>query len=204
MQHSIHLFAVHALRGIHGHRVAPHVLWSFIDNTVTKNVTSAGTPLSMHTHVHVLYVSCTCAKRLETLMNTHFFRTPHFYTAAPARVQADLCAHNNTHPTPGTQSNGHNGEERRGACLFHLLRTSGGLRGGERDMHARTSHVSSALIKPAGRLIVHPKTAYRRLTTRLSDLEAPSKNTARHAPGVPARHHRSCNGVFLAELGAKI
>ena len=74
----------------------------------------------------------------------------------------------------------------------------------ERDMHARTSHVSSALIRPTGRLIVHPKTAYRQLNTRLSDLEAPSKNTARHAPGVPARHQRRRNGVFLAELGAKI
>ena len=204
MQHTTHLSAVHAFGGIYGRRVAPHVLWSFNGNTVAKIVTSTGTLLSKHTHVHVLNVRCTHVKRKQTLMNMHFFRTPHFYTAAPARVQADLCAHNNTYPTPGTQSNGHNGEERRGACLFHLLRTSGGLRGGERDMHARTSHVSSALIKPAGRLIVHPKTAYRRSNTHLSDLEAPSKNTARHAPGVPARHQRRRNGVFLAELGAKI
>ena len=123
MQRSTHLSAVQAFRGIHGHRGAPHVLWSFIGNTVAKNVTSTATLLSTHTHVHVLYVSCTSAKRLQTLMNTHFFRTPHFYTTAPARVQPDLCAHNNTHRTPGTQSNGHNGEERRGACSFHLLRT---------------------------------------------------------------------------------
>ena len=120
MQHSTHLFAVHALRGIHGHRVAPRVLRSFIDNTVPKNVTSTGTLLSTHTHVHVLNVSCTCAKRLETLMSMHFFRTPHFYTTAPARTQADLCAHNHTHRTPGTQSNGHNGEEREEARALSI------------------------------------------------------------------------------------
>ena len=123
MQYSAHLSAVHALQGTNGRQVAPYVLWSFIDNAVAKNVTSTGTLLSTHTHVHVLIVSCTNAKRLQTLMYTHFFRTPHFYTTAPARVQADLCAHNNTHRTPGTQSSGHNGEERRGASSFHLLRT---------------------------------------------------------------------------------
>ena len=71
-------------------------------------------------------------------------------------------------------------------------------------MHAGTSHVPPALIRPTEEIIVHPKAVHRGSTTRLSDLEAPSKNTARHAPGVPARHQRRRNGVFLAELGAKI
>ena len=71
-------------------------------------------------------------------------------------------------------------------------------------MHAQTLHVSPLHIRPTEGAIVHPKAVHPGLTTRLSDLEAPSKNTARHAPGVPARHQRRRNGVFLAELGAKI
>ena len=71
-------------------------------------------------------------------------------------------------------------------------------------MHARTSRVSPPHIRPTEGAIVHLKAVHRGSTTRLSDLEAPSKNTARHAPGVPARHQRRRNGVFLAELGAQI
>ena len=123
MHHSTQLSVVHDFRGIHGHWVALHVLWSFIGSTFAKKITSTGTLLSTRTHVHVLNVSCTHTKRLQKWMNTHFFRTPHFYTTVPARVQPDLCAHNNTRRTPGTKSNDHNGEEPSWRVLFPLLRT---------------------------------------------------------------------------------
>ena len=138
------------------------------------------------------------------MMNMHFFRTPHFYTSDPACVQADLCVHD-TH----TQDRRHQKQRPPGRraswrVLFPSAADMRGLLGGERHMHARTSHVSPTLIRPTEGIIVHPKAVHRGSTTRLSDLEAPSKNTARHAPGVPARHQRRRNGVFLAELGAKI
>ena len=101
-------------------------------------------------------------KVFENAMNKHVFSTPHLYACDPACVKVDLCKDNTqTHKNSGTQSNDHKNQKRRGVCSFHLR-----WAGGWRHMHARTSHVSSALIRPTSAYMVHPKAVHRRSTIR--------------------------------------